>query len=41
MSKMDTVYGKTKDNYRAKIIFKSTILFIWFAILTIICLFPL
>ena len=41
MSKMDTVYGKTKDNYRAKIIFKSTILFIWFAILTIICLFPI
>ncbi len=41
MSKMDTVYGKTKDNYRAKIVLKSTILFIWFVILTIICLFPI
>ncbi|MDO4877492.1 MAG: carbohydrate ABC transporter permease, partial [Oscillospiraceae bacterium] len=41
MSKMNSVYGKTKDNYRAKIILKSTILFIWFVILTLICLFPI
>ena len=41
MSKMNSVYGKTKDNYRAKIVLKSTILFIWFVILTIICLFPI
>ena len=41
MSKMNSVYGKTKDNYRTKIILKSAILFIWFTILTIICLFPI
>lgn len=41
MSKMNSVYGKTKDNYRAKIVFKSTVLFIWFVILTIICLLPI
>ena len=41
MSKMDSVYGKAKDNYRAKIILKSTVLVIWFIILTIICLFPI
>ncbi|MCR5016868.1 MAG: carbohydrate ABC transporter permease [Ruminococcus sp.] len=41
MSKMNSVYGKTKDNYRTKIVLKSTILFIWFVILTLICLFPI
>ena len=41
MSKMNSVYGKTKDNYRSKILLKSTLLFIWFVILTVICLLPI
>lgn len=41
MSKMKSVYGEPKDNYSAKIKIKSTILFIWFLILTIICLLPI
>lgn len=38
---MKSVYGKTKDNYKFKIRLKSTILFIWFLFLTIICLLPI
>ena len=41
MSKMNSTYGEPKDNYTAKIRLKSTILFIWFIILTIICLLPI
>lgn len=41
MSNMKSVYGNVKDNYRSKIILKSTILVIWFVILTIICLLPI
>ncbi len=41
MSKMNSTYGEPKDNYTAKIRLKSTILFIWFVILTIICLLPI
>ena len=38
---MKSIYGKTKDNYKFKIRLKSTILFIWFLFLTIICLLPI
>ncbi len=38
---MKSVYGKAKDNYSFKIKMKSTILVIWFIILTIICLLPI
>ena len=41
MSKMDSVYGQGKDNYMFKIRLKSTILLIWFIILTVICLLPI
>lgn len=41
MSDMKSVYGQGKDNYMLKIRLKSTILFIWFVILTIICLLPI
>lgn len=41
MSKMKATYGEPKDNYTAKLRTKSTILFIWFVILTIICLLPI
>ena len=41
MSKMNSVYGQGKDNYMFKIRLKSTILVIWFVILTIICLLPI
>ncbi len=41
MSDMKSVYGQGKDNYMLKIRVKSTILFIWFVILTIICLLPI
>lgn len=41
MSKMKSVYGSAKDNYNFKIKLKSTILFIWFVILTLICLVPI
>ncbi|MBO5384379.1 MAG: carbohydrate ABC transporter permease [Ruminococcus sp.] len=41
MSNMKSVYGTAKDNYSFKIKLKSTILFIWFVILTIICLLPI
>jgi len=41
MSKMNSVYGQGKDNYMFKIRLKSTILVIWFIILTIICLLPI
>lgn len=41
MSDMKSVYGQGKDNYMFKIRLKSTILFIWFVILTIICLLPI
>lgn len=41
MSKMNKVYGEPKSNYTAKLKIKSAILFIWFVILTIICLLPL
>lgn len=41
MSDMKSVYGNKKDNYMFKIRLKSTILFIWFVILTIICLLPI
>ncbi len=41
MSKMNKVYGEPKSNYTAKLKIKSTILFVWFVILTIICLLPL
>lgn len=41
MSKMKSVYGEPKDNYSLKIKMKSTILFIWFLLLTIICLLPI
>ncbi|MCQ2469269.1 MAG: carbohydrate ABC transporter permease [Ruminococcus sp.] len=41
MSKMNSTYGEPKDNYTAKLRLKSTILFIWFIILTIICLLPI
>ncbi|MCR5599379.1 MAG: carbohydrate ABC transporter permease [Ruminococcus sp.] len=38
---MKSVYGKAKDNYSFKIKMKSTILVVWFVILTIICLLPI
>lgn len=38
---MKAVYGKAKDNYTFKIKLKSGILFVWFLILTIICLLPI
>ncbi len=41
MSKMKATYGEPKDNYSAKIRLKSTILLIWFIILTVICLLPI
>ncbi len=41
MSKMNKVYGEPKSNYTAKLKIKSAILFVWFVILTIICLLPL
>ena len=41
MSKMNSVYGDVKDNYTFKIRMKSTILVIWFIILTVICLLPI
>lgn len=41
MSNMKSVYGEPKDNYMFKIRLKSTILFIWFLLLTIICLLPI
>lgn len=41
MSKMKSTYGEPKDNYTAKIKIKSTILVIWFVILTFICLLPI
>ena len=41
MSDMKSVYGAPKDNYTFKIRLKSTILVIWFIILTIICLLPI
>ena len=41
MSNMKSVYGQPKDNYMFKIRLKSTILFIWCVILTIICLLPI
>ena len=41
MSSMKSVYGQGKDNYMFKIRLKSTILVIWFVILTIICLLPI
>ncbi len=41
MSNMKSVYGEPKDNYMLKIRLKSTILFIWCLILTIICLLPI
>ena len=41
MSKMSSVYGEAKANYTAKLKIKSAILFVWFVILTIICLFPI
>ena len=41
MSSMKSVYGQPKDNYMFKIRLKSTILFIWCVILTIICLLPI
>ena len=41
MSTMKKTYGEPKDNYTAKIRLKSTILFIWFIILTLICLLPI
>ncbi|MBR3970288.1 MAG: carbohydrate ABC transporter permease [Ruminococcus sp.] len=41
MSKMKSVYGEPKDNYSSKLKIKSTILFVWFVILTLICLLPI
>jgi len=41
MSKMKATYGEPKDNYTAKLKTKSTILTIWFIILTIVCLLPI
>lgn len=41
MSKMKSVYGEPKDNYTAKVRLKSTILLIWFIVLTFICLLPI
>ncbi len=41
MSNMNSVYGQGKDNYMFKIRLKSTILVIWFIILTVICLLPI
>ncbi len=41
MSDMKSVYGQGKDNYILKMKIKSIILFIWFVILTIICLLPI
>ena len=38
---MKSVYGKAKDSYALKIKLKSTILFLWFLFLTIICLLPI
>lgn len=41
MSNMKSVYGSKKDNYIFKQRVKSGILFVWFLILTIICLAPM
>ncbi len=41
MSKFKSTYGEPKDNYTAKLKTKSAILFVWFVILTIICLLPI
>lgn len=41
MSKMKSVYGEPKDNYSSKIKIKSTVLFIWFVFLTLVCLLPI
>ena len=41
MSKMKAVYGEPKDNYTASLRVKSTVLTVWFVILTIICLLPI
>lgn len=41
MSNMKAVYGTSNANYTRKIRTKSTILFIWFVILTVICLLPI
>ncbi len=42
MSNMRSVYGTSKkDNYSLKIKMKSGILFLWFVILTFICLLPI
>ena len=41
MSNMKAVYGTSNSNYTRKIRTKSTILFIWFVILTVICLLPI
>ena len=38
---MKSVYGKAKDNYSFKIKMKSTVLVVWFIILTIVCLLPI
>jgi multiple sugar transport system permease protein len=38
---MKSVYGQGKDNYMFRIRLKSTILFIWCVILTVICLVPI
>lgn len=41
MSKMKSVYGEPKDNYSSKLKIKSTVLFIWFVFLTLVCLLPI
>ncbi len=41
MSNMKAVYGTSNANYARKIRTKSTILFIWFIVLTVICLLPI
>ena len=41
MSNMKSVYGQGKDNYMFKIRLKSRNTFIWFVILTLICLLPI
>ncbi|MGN1217220.1 MAG: carbohydrate ABC transporter permease, partial [Phocaeicola sp.] len=41
MSNMKSVYGTSKDNYTLKLRLKSAVLFLWFVILTIICLLPI
>lgn len=41
MSKMNQVYGEPKNNYSLKIKMKSGVLFVWFLILTIVCLLPI